>query len=82
MKAFILDVDWSTQGVKVILSQKYGRNEHVIVYTNMGLSLIQKKFHSMEGECYALVWGIMHFKQYLYHNYFTSWIDHKPLDRY
>lgn len=46
------------------------------LYASKGLSLVQKKFHPMEGECYALVWGIMHFKQYLYivtisHSYLT-----------
>jgi hypothetical protein len=33
-------------------------------YPSKGLSPIQKCFHPMEGECYALVWGIMHFWQY------------------
>jgi hypothetical protein len=32
----------------------------------------------MEGEFYALVWGIMHFR-YLYCNHFTFRIDHKLL---
>ncbi len=41
---------------------------------------MQKKFHPMEGECYASVWGIMHFRQYLYCNHFTFRIDHKPLE--
>jgi hypothetical protein len=71
MKAFILDVDWSTRGVKAIMSQKDGRNEHVIAYTNKGFSPIQKKFHPMEGECYALVWGIVHLRQHLYQKHFT-----------
>jgi hypothetical protein len=34
----------------------------------------------MEGECYALVWGIMHFRQYFYQNHFTSFTNHKPLE--
>jgi hypothetical protein len=62
MKVFILDVDWSTCRVGAILSQKDGRNELVFVYASKGLSPIQKKFHPTEGECYALVWGIVHFK--------------------
>jgi hypothetical protein len=33
----------------------------------------------MEGEFYALVWGIMHFR-YLYCNHFTLQTDHKPLE--
>lgn len=55
-KAFILDVDWFTCKVGAILSQKDGRNEHVIAYASKGLSLVQKKFHLMEGECYALMY--------------------------
>ncbi len=33
----------------------------------------------MEGECYALIWGIMHFWQYLYQTSFVVRTDHKPL---
>ncbi len=79
-KPFILDVDWSTQKVKAILSQWEGRSERLVAYVNKGLSPIQKKFHPMEGECYVLIWGIMHLWQYFYHNHFTLCIDHKPLE--
>jgi hypothetical protein len=34
----------------------------------------------MEGECYALIWGIMHFKQYLHMKHFILRTDHKPLE--
>jgi hypothetical protein len=34
----------------------------------------------MEGKCYALVWGVMHFHQYFYHNHFTLMTNHKPLE--
>jgi hypothetical protein len=34
----------------------------------------------MEGECYALIWGVMHFRQYLHQNYFMLLVDHKPLE--
>jgi hypothetical protein len=33
----------------------------------------------MEGECYALIWGIMHFWQYLYQASFVVKTNHKPL---
>jgi hypothetical protein len=52
----------------------------MIVYANKGVSLVHKKFHPMEGECYALVWGIMHFQYYLYQNHFTLHTNHKPLE--
>jgi hypothetical protein len=52
---FCLDVDWSTKGVGAILSQKEGRFEKVIAYASKALTEAQRKFHPMEGECYALI---------------------------
>jgi len=51
-KAFCLDVDWSPKGVGAILSQKEGTLEKVVAYASKSLSIAQKKFHPMEGECY------------------------------
>jgi hypothetical protein len=65
-RPFILDVDWSIKRVRLILSQKQNKHECVITYVGKGLTSSQRKFHPMEGECYALIWGIMHFQQYLY----------------
>ncbi len=59
---FCLNVDWSTKGVGAILSQREGRFEKVIAYASKALTVAQKKFHPMEGECYALIWGILHFR--------------------
>jgi hypothetical protein len=77
---FVLDVDWSTKGVGAVLSQKEGRFEKVIAYASKALTLAQRKFHPMEGECYALIWGILHFRQYLHRTHFTLRTDHKPLE--
>jgi len=77
---FCLDVDWSTKGVGAILSQREGRFKKVVVYASKGLTVAQRKFHPMEGECYALIRGIMHFKQYLHQTHFTLRTDHKPLE--
>jgi hypothetical protein len=79
-RPFCLDVDWSTRGVDAILSQKEGRFEKVVAYASKGLTVAQKRFHPMEGECYALIWGIMHFRQYLHRTRFTLKTDHKPLE--
>jgi len=78
-RAFIQDIDWSTHKVGAILSHKERKNEKVITYICKGLSVVKKKFHPMEGECYALMWGIIHFKQYSYCNHCTFQIDHKLL---
>jgi len=79
-RTFWLDVDWSPKGVGVILSQKEGRFEKVVAYANKSLTEAQRKFHPMEGECYALIWGVMHFRQYLHMNHFILRTDHKPLE--
>jgi hypothetical protein len=57
-KFLILDVDWSIKGVGAILLHRTNINEQVVTYASKGLSPIQKKFHPMKGECYALIWGI------------------------
>jgi hypothetical protein len=51
-----------------------------MAYASKGLTVAQRRFHPMEGECYALIWGIMHFRQYLHRTRFTFRIDHKPLE--
>jgi putative transposase len=75
-----LDVDWSPKGVGAILSQKERRLEKVVAYASKSLTDTQRRFHSMEGECYALIWGIMHFRQYLHMKHFILRTDHKPLE--
>ncbi len=57
-RPFCLDVDYSPQGVGVILSQKEGKFEKVVAYASKSLREAQIKFHPMGGECYALIWGI------------------------
>ncbi len=51
-----------------------------MAYASKALTPAQKKFHPMEGECYALIWGLMHFRQYLHRNHFLLRTDHKPLE--
>jgi len=75
-----LDVDWSTKGVGAILSQREGKFEKVIAYASKSLTEAQRKFHPMEGECYALIRGVMHFRQYLHMKHFILRTDHKPLE--
>jgi hypothetical protein len=79
-RTFWLDVDWLPKGVGAILSQKEGKSEKVIAYASKSLTEAQRKFHPMEGECYALILGVMHFRQYLHRNHFILRTDHKPLE--
>ncbi len=79
-QTFWLDVDWLTKGVGAILSQKERKFERIIMYASKSLTEAQRRFHPMEGECYALIWGVMHFKQYLHMKHFILRTDHKPLE--
>jgi hypothetical protein len=62
------------------LFQKEGKLERVVAYAIKSLTSVYKKFHPMDEECYALIWGIMHFRQYLHRNHFILRMDHKPLE--
>ncbi len=73
-------MDWSPKGVGTILSQKEGKFEKVVAYASKSLTEAQRIFHPMEGECYALIWGVMHFRQYLHMKHFILRTDHKPLE--
>ncbi len=60
-RSFIFDVDWYVKGVGLVLSDKQNKHECVIACVSKGLTPSQRKFHPMEGECYVLIWGILHF---------------------
>ncbi len=79
-RPLILDIEWSIKRIGSVSSQKQNKHEFVIAYVNKGLTPSQRKFHPMEGECYALIWGIMHFRQYLYQASFVVRTNHKPLE--
>jgi hypothetical protein len=76
-KMLILDVDWPTKGVGAVLCQQGGKKEVVVAYVSKDLFESQKTYHPMEGECSALIYVVMHYKQYLHHIYF---IHHKSLE--
>ncbi len=52
----------------------------MVAYASKNLIVAQRKFHPMEGECYTLIRGIMHFREYLHRNHFTLKTNHKPLE--
>ncbi len=54
-QTFRLDVDWSPKGVGAILSQKERKFERVRAYASKSLTEAQRRFHPMEGKCYALI---------------------------
>ncbi|GBG83491.1 hypothetical protein CBR_g37204 [Chara braunii] len=79
-RPFALYTDWQPQAISAVLTQhgKDGRN-HVIEYASKTLSQAQANYEACKGECLAVVWGIQHFRPYLYDQKFVLVTDHQPL---
>ncbi|XP_078694909.1 uncharacterized protein LOC144923898 [Branchiostoma floridae x Branchiostoma belcheri] len=79
-KPFVIQVDACDNGVGAVLSQadEEGR-DHPIAYRSQKLSERQKKWSTIEKECYAILFAIEQFRYYVYGRPFTVQSDHKPL---
>jgi hypothetical protein len=77
-KVFILHTNWSVIGIGVILGQldEEGK-EYVIAYASQSNIKVENNYSSYEGECFTIVWVVIHFKPYLYGTKFTLYIDHQ-----
>ncbi|GBG83691.1 hypothetical protein CBR_g37492 [Chara braunii] len=72
--------DWQPQAISTVLTQ-HGADgrEHVIEYVSKTLSQAQANYEACKGECLAVVWGIQHFRPYLYGHKFVLVTDHQLL---
>ncbi|GBG77209.1 hypothetical protein CBR_g23536 [Chara braunii] len=79
-RQFALHTDWQPQAISTVLTQQGtdGR-EHVIEYASKTLSQAQSNYEACKGECLAVVWGVQHFRPYLYGQKFVLVTDHQPL---
>jgi hypothetical protein len=76
-KVFILHTNWSAIGIGVILGQLDEEDkEYVIAYASQSNNKVESNYSSYEGECFPIVWAIIHFKPYLYGTKFTLDTDH------
>lgn len=78
-KPYILRTDASDYGLGVVLLQKHGEIFYPICYASKKLSDREKKYHIMEKECLAIVFGVKKFVNYLYGTEFILQTDHQPL---
>ena len=63
-----------------ILSQRTEEGEEkVIAYASRSNNAAEKNYSSYHGELLAAVWGVRHFRPYLYGAPFTLMTDHQPL---
>ncbi|GBG61606.1 hypothetical protein CBR_g22404 [Chara braunii] len=79
-KQFILITDWQPEAISAILAQQGNDGcEHVIEYASRTVPDERKNDSTLQGECYAVIWGIQHFHPYLYGHKFLLITDHEPL---
>jgi hypothetical protein len=79
-RPFELHTDWSGVGLGAVLVQRddEGR-EYVIAYASRSNNRTERNYFSYAGECLAAVWGVSHFRVYLYGRRFVLLTDHEPL---
>jgi hypothetical protein len=79
-RPFELHTDWSGVGLVAVLVQRddEGR-EYVFAYASRSNNMTERNYSSYAGECLAAVWGVSHFRVYLYGRRFVLLTDHEPL---
>jgi hypothetical protein len=79
-KVFILHTDWNVFSIGVILSQLDEEvKEYVITYAFRSNNKAESNYFSYKGECFVVVWAVIHFRSYLYGTKFPLYTDHQPI---
>ena len=78
-KIFYLRTDASGDGMGGVLLQEVDCILKPVCYSSKKFSDTEKNYSSIERECYAIVWAIQKFRQYLYGKEFILQTDHLPL---
>ncbi|GBG58752.1 hypothetical protein CBR_g152 [Chara braunii] len=79
-KPFVLITDWQPEAISAILAQVGPSGlESVVEYASKSVPACKRNYAAPTGECYAVLWGINHFRAYLYGRKFTLVTDHEPL---
>ncbi|GBG86556.1 hypothetical protein CBR_g41619 [Chara braunii] len=79
-KAFVLITDWQPEAISAILAQMGPSGlESVVEYASKSVPACKRNYAAPTGEFYAALWGISHFRAYLYGRKFTLVTDHEPL---
>lgn len=78
-REFLLTTDSSNYAIGVILSQGDIGKDLPIAYASRTLNKAECNYSTIERELLAIVWGVQHFRPYLYGRKFTILTDHRPL---
>lgn len=78
-KKFVLRTDASCVGLGAALLQDHDGELMPVAYGSKKLTDAESRYHIIELECYAVVWGIRRFYPFLYGRQFLVQCDHHPL---
>ena len=78
-KPFVLRTDASGDSLGACLMQDAGKGLQPIAFASKKLNSAERKYSTIEQECYAVVFGIRRFYPYLYGRKFVVETDHHPL---
>jgi hypothetical protein len=75
----VLTTDASNEGAGAVLSQGPIGKDLPVAYASRKFNRVEENYSTVERELAAIVWGIKHFRRYLYGRKFKIFSDHKPL---
>jgi len=76
-KVFILHTNWSALGIGTSFGQldEEGK-EYVIAYASRSNNKAKSNYSSYKGECFVVVWVVIHFSPYFYGTNFILYTNH------
>jgi hypothetical protein len=78
-REFVLTTDASNEKLGAIISQGEIGKDLPIAYASRNVNKAEQNYSTSEKELLAVVWGVKHFRPYLYGTKFKIASDHKPL---
>jgi hypothetical protein len=78
-KTFVLQTDASGVGMAAALYQEDGADRRVISYSSARFNPTERRYHSNEQECLAVVWAMRRYRPYLEDKQFTLRTGNKAL---
>jgi hypothetical protein len=76
---FIVTTDASNDGAGAMLSQGEIGKDLPVAFASRSFGKAERNYSTVEKELGAIVWGIKHFRPYLYGRRFKVVSDHTPL---
>ena len=78
----VITTDASCKGLGAVLTQtEHNGEESTIAYASRSLTPAEVRYSVIEREALACVWGLEHFRQFIWRRKIFVCTDHKPLTK-